>query len=124
MTNVIKRLVLGLSQLYGRIWKQSLMAVMCAAAIVLQSPHAHADIVDIAPTEKEARQSPDSLQSRVPGDGILFCSGKKGQDILECKNGRFSGVRSDLYRIASSGWNLRQVLSDEQNGVWYFFFQR
>lgn len=124
MTNVIKRLTLGLSKLDGRTWKQSLTVLMCAAAIVLQSPHTHADIVDIAPTEKEARPSPDSLQSRVPGDGILFCSGKKGQDILECNNGRLSGIRSDLYRIASSGWSLRQVLSDEKNGVWYFFFQR
>lgn len=108
-----------------RIQNKILLSVCVAIlGIVLSCSYANADIADFTPLAQEQEENPDWLQSRVSGNGLLFCFGKKGQDIVECKNDRVKGVRSDLNRIVLTGWRLIQVLPDEQRGIWYFFFQR
>lgn len=79
---------------------------------------------DSVPLEEESLADQGWLQMRGTNRGILFCSAKKGQEIIECKNSKSGRFSSDIYRIALSGWQLKQVVSDERSGVWYFFFQQ
>lgn len=129
MANIVVFFVLDILKLvycYGKHVQSKILLFLCATILIIMLPYeyANADIVDLTPPAQEQEENPDWLQSRVSGNGLLFCSGKKGQDIVECKNDRVKGVRSDLNRIVLTGWRLIQVLPDEQRGIWYFFFQR
>lgn len=79
---------------------------------------------DSVSLEEESLADQGWLQMRGANRGILFCSAKKGQEIMECKNSKSGRFSSDIYRIALSGWQLKQVVPDERRGMWYFFFQQ
>jgi hypothetical protein len=125
---VIASFALTLSQLAQRSLKPVYITeLLFAMAIMWQSSCAYAEVVNIPPLLEEDGINQDFLQSKMSGKGILFCSGKIGLDIaLDCKTGRVNNyiIRSDIYRIASSGWRLITVLQDEKAGVWYYFYQR
>lgn len=79
---------------------------------------------DPIPLEEDILAEQGWLHMRGGNRGILFCSARKGQEIVECKNSKSGRFSSDIYRIALSGWQLKQVVPDERSGVWYFFFQQ
>lgn len=79
---------------------------------------------DPIPLEEDTLADQEWLHMRGGNRGILFCSARKGQEIMECKNSKSGRFSSDIYRIALSGWQLKQVVPDERRGVWYFFFQQ